>query len=102
LFSSIEDGDIAKHQLFCFFWEDIKANSSPWHLKGDKFILSIKISNFKEILKNYAFDQTKVDKIKQRIQTSFNVAENIHSFVELILPPLEVNMNIISTSDKVE
>ncbi|MEA1995861.1 MAG: hypothetical protein U9N18_06940 [Campylobacterota bacterium] len=102
VFLYVEDGDITKHQLFCFFWEDIKAKSSPWYLKGGNFILSIKMSNFKEILKKYVFDQTKVDEIKQRIQTSSTVIENIHIFAELILPPLEANMNIISTSDKVE
>jgi len=91
VFLYIEDGDIAENHLFCFFWEDIRATSSPWLFKGGQFSLSINVSSFKEILKNYVFDQAKVDRIKQRIQTSFEVIEPIHGFAELTFSDFEVS-----------
>ena len=90
VFLYIEDGDTAENHLYCFFWEDIRDNSSLWRLQGNQFNLSLNLSNFKEILRKYLFDQTKVEKIKQRIETSFQVIEPIHAFAELTLPSLEV------------
>ncbi len=86
VFLYVEDGDIAENHLFCFLWEDIRGNSSPWSFRGDHFILSIDISNFKKTLRRYVFDQTKVDRIKQQIKTSFQVIESIHGFLEATEP----------------
>ena len=94
VFLYIDDGDVAENYLFCFLWEDIVANSSPWHLQGDKFRLSVSSCNFKEALKGYIFSQSKVDKIKQRIETSFQVIANSHISAELSLPPIETKIEI--------
>jgi hypothetical protein len=90
VFLYVEDEDIAENRLFCFLWEDIRGKSSPWSLRGDHFSLSINISNFKEALRRYVFDQTKVETIKQHIETSFQVIESIHGFGELTLPMLQM------------
>jgi hypothetical protein len=94
VFLYVEDGDIAENHLFCFFWEDIKSNSSPWTLRGNHFRLSIKRKNFKETLTRYVFDQTKLDRIKQRIKTSFEVIEPIHVFLEATEPVDQAKIEI--------
>lgn len=91
VFLYVEDEDIAEDHLFCFFWDDIRGKSSPWSLRDKRFILSINISNFKETLKKYVFDQTKVDRIKQHIETSFQVIESSHSFGEFTAPMIQMN-----------
>ena len=92
VFLYVEDGDLSQNHLYCFFWEDIRGNYSPWRLKGNQFNLSLNLSNFKEILGKYLFDQTRVEKIKQRIETSFLVIEPIHGFAEATLPGFEIDV----------
>ena len=93
VFLHINDGDVTEDHLFCFFWEDFLSNSSPWHLEGGQFRFSI-TSNFKEALKRYIFSQSKVDQIKQRIETLSQVIANNSLFAELPLPCLELKLEI--------
>lgn len=96
VFLYIEDGNFVINRLYCFFWEDIKSNSSPWKLQDGQFNLSLNIRNFEKDLIKYAFDKTKVEKIRKRIETSFQVIESVHGFVEgkVPIPKLEAKMHV--------
>lgn len=100
VFLYVEDGDIAENHLFCFLWEDIVAKSSPWSKTAGQFRLSIRITDFKEALAKYTFGQETVQKIKQRIETSFQVIEPIHGFIEGNLPAFTGELKIEITHDE--
>jgi len=90
VFLYIEDGDIANNHLYCFLWEDMLAQCSPWHLKNGKYNLSISCKDFEKLFRKYVFDQAKVDRIKQRIETSLQIIQTVHGFAELTLPAFEI------------
>jgi hypothetical protein len=91
VFLYVEDGDIAHTHLFCFLWDDIRANSSPWSKDAHQFTLSIRKGNFKSALRNYLFDSCRADRIKQCIQTSRQVIESTHGFAHLSLPNIKID-----------
>jgi hypothetical protein len=93
------DFDNSEH-LFCFFAHDIKSREDLWKESGEKLRASFYGNSFKEKYRLFRFTDSRVNALKEMIETSDMNKEFYYSFaaMEGVLPAMEITGSI-SDSD---
>lgn len=93
VFLYVDEGIQSEDMLYCFFYYDIQSLTSPWSHRNGKYTLRFSDGAFRKKLKKYLFigNEDKIAiKIKQLIETSFQVEETVHGFIECTLPAFTI------------